>query len=91
MNIIEVIIISIVAVILIVGASVMLWLKHMDKMKAMCEIAGHEPDTRRIESASATRFCPCKRCGEFLFEEGNEWISVGRRLRQRRGVVLKVR
>ena len=91
MNIIEVIIISIVAVILIVGASVVLWLKHRDKMIAMCEIAGHEPDTRRIECASATRFCPCKRCGEFLFEEGDEWISVGQRLRQRRGVVLKVR
>ena len=89
MNIVEVIIISVVAVILIVGASVMLWLKHMDKMKAMCEIAGHEPDTRRIESASATRFCPCKRCGEFLFEEGNEWISVGQRLRQLRGFDMK--
>ena len=89
MNIIEVIIISIVAVVLIVGASVVLWLKHKDKMKAMCEIAGHEPDTRRIESASATRFCPCKRCGEFLFEEGDEWISVSQRLRQCRGFDIR--
>ena len=89
MNIIEVIIISIVAVVLIVGASVVLWLKHKDKMKAMCEIAGHEPDTRRIESASTTRFCPCKRCGEFLFEEGDEWISVGQRLRQCRGFDIR--
>ena len=89
MNIIEVIIISIVAVILIVGASVVLWLKHRDKMIAMCEIAGHEPDTRRMEIASTTRFCPCRRCGELLFEEGDEWISVGQCLRQRRGFDIR--
>lgn len=89
MNIVEVIIISVVAVILIVGASVVLWLKRRDKMTAMCEIAGHEPNMRRIQSASTTRFCPCKRCGEFLFEEGNEWISVSQRLRQLRGFNMK--
>ena len=89
MNIVEVIIISVVAVILIAAASVMLWLKHKDKMKAMCEIAGHEPNMWRIQSASTTRFCPCKRCGELLFEEDDDWVSVSQRLKLRREVAMK--
>lgn len=89
MNIVEVIIISVVAVILIAVASVMLWLKHKDKMKAMCEIAGHEPDMRRIQSASTTRFCPCKRCGELLFEDDDGWTSVSQCLKLRREAAMK--
>lgn len=89
MNIVEIIIISAVAVVLIVIASVMLWLKHKDKMKAMCEIAGHEPNMWRIQSTSTTMFCPCKRCGELLFEEDDDWVSVSQRLKLRREVAMK--
>ena len=89
MNIVEIIIISVVAVVLIVVASVMLWLKHKDKMKAMCEIAGHEPNMRCIQIASTTTFCPCKRCGELLFEEDEDWVSVSQRLKLRKEFAMK--